>query len=206
VTIVGLADSVQPPSLIQDDAPQPRPGRGELLIRVRAAGVTLKELSWYPTTHRQTGEARTGALPAHEFSGVIAGVGEDVGGLEIGQEVFGMNDRYPDGAMAQDCIAPFFALAPKPRRLTHVEAASVPIGALTAWQGLFDHAKLQPGEPMRESNKSSLSWNPIRSSSSKLQTCWMPGGFERLWIPLLRSRRPPMSSPASFQGRDAARW
>lgn len=144
--VVRLADSVQPPSLIQDDAPQPAPGRGELLIRVCAAGVILTELSWYPTSHRKTGEVRTGAVPAHEFSGVIAAAGEDAGSLETGQEVFGMNDWYADGALAEYCIAPFFALAPKPQRLTHVEAASVPISALSAWQGLFDHAKLQPGE------------------------------------------------------------
>lgn len=144
--IVRLADSTQPPLLIQDDASQPQPGRGELLIRVCAAGIMLTELSWYPTSHRKNGEPRVGAVPAHEFSGMVAAVGEDVGSLEIGHEVYGMNDWYANGAMAEYCIAPFFGLAPKPRRLTHVEAASVPIGALTAWQGLFDHAKLQPGE------------------------------------------------------------
>jgi hypothetical protein len=61
--IVRLADSVQPSSRVQDDGPQPRPGRGELLIRVCAAGVTLTELSWYPTWHIKTGEARTRAVP-----------------------------------------------------------------------------------------------------------------------------------------------
>ena len=66
--------------------------------------------------------------------------------LEIGREVYGMNDWYSDGAMAEYCIAPFFAVAPKPCRLSHDEAAAVPISALTAWQGLFDHAKLQRGE------------------------------------------------------------
>jgi len=144
--IICLADSVQPAALIQADAPQPGPGRGELLIRVCAAGFTSTELSWYPTSHRKTGEARKGAVPAHEFSGVVVAVGEDVGALEMGREVFGMNDWYSNGAMADYCVAPFFAVAPKPHRLTHAEAAAVPIAALTAWQGLFDHAKLQPGE------------------------------------------------------------
>jgi NADPH:quinone reductase-like Zn-dependent oxidoreductase len=141
-----LAGTIQPPSLIQQNAPEPQPGRGELLIRVRAAGLMLTELSWYPTTHRKTGDARLGAVPAHEFSGVVAGVGEDVGSLEIGREVYGMNDWYSDGAMAEYCIAPFFAVASKPCRLSHDEAAAVPISALTALQGLFDHAKLQRGE------------------------------------------------------------
>jgi NADPH:quinone reductase-like Zn-dependent oxidoreductase len=144
--ILRVDDSVQPPSLIEDDAPRPRPGRGELLIRVGAAGLILTELSWYPTCHRPTGEARTGAVPAHEFSGVVAAVGKDVGNLEIGREVFGMNDWYSDGALAEYCIAPYFAQAPKPPCLTHAEAASVPISALTAWQGLFDNGKVQNGE------------------------------------------------------------
>jgi len=127
-------------------APQPQPGRGELLIQVCAAGLMTTELSWYPTSHRKTGELRFGAVPSHEFSGVVSAVGEDAGTLGVGHAVFGMNDWYSDGAMAEYCIAPFYALALKPARLSHVEAASVPIGALTAWQGLFDHARLQPGE------------------------------------------------------------
>ena len=73
-------------------------------------------------------------------------VGEEFGSLEVGHEVYGMNDWYSDGALAESCIASFFAVARKPRKLTHTEAASVPISALTAWQGLFDRAKLQTGE------------------------------------------------------------
>lgn len=134
------------PPVLGTNAPQPRPGRGELLIRVCAAGVTPSELSWYPTTHRQSGEIRACAVPGHEFSGVVAATGEDVDPRETGAEVFGMNDWYAEGAMADFCIAPSFAVAPKPRRLSHVEAASVPIAALTAWQALFDHAALQAGE------------------------------------------------------------
>ncbi len=143
--VVRLADSGQP-VLIPDEAPQPRPGRGELLIRVCAAGVIWAELSLYPTTHTKTGAARTGAIPAHEFSGVVAAVGEEVGSLELGYEVFGMNDWYAEGALAEYCLAPFSAVAPKPRSLSYTDAASVPISALTAWQGLFDRARLQPGE------------------------------------------------------------
>jgi NADPH:quinone reductase-like Zn-dependent oxidoreductase len=143
--VVSLANSVQP-FLIEHEAPKPRPGRGELLIRVRAAGVVQAELFWYPTLHNRSGGIRTAAVPAHEFSGIVAAVGADVGALEIGREVFGMNDWYADGAMADYCVAPFFAVAPKPDFLTWAEAASAPISALTAWQGLFNHAKLQPGE------------------------------------------------------------
>jgi len=131
---------------VEGRAARPQPARGELLIRVCAAGVTPTELSWYPTTHTKTGEKRDGAVPGHEFSGVVAAAGEDADGFQIGQAVFGMNNWFADGATAEYCIAPSLAVAPKPQGLTHVEAASVPIGALTAWQGIFDRAKLEPGE------------------------------------------------------------
>ena len=135
-----LSDDPGGPVLVEARAPMPVPGEGELLIRVEAAGVTTTELEWYPTTHTKSGEARRRAVPAHEFSGVIAD------GPETGQEVFGMNDWFAEGALAEYCTAPAASVAAKPRRLTHEQAASVPIGALTAWQGLYDRAKLKPGE------------------------------------------------------------
>jgi len=141
-----LSDSADGPVLIEENVPQPQPGRGELLVRVYAAGVTPTELLWYPTTHSKNGERRSRAIPGHEFSGVIAAVGEETVGFDIGQEVYGMNDWFADGAMAEYCITRPTSVAQKPPSLTHVEAASVPIGALTAWQGLFDRARLQAGE------------------------------------------------------------
>ena len=141
-----LSESTQAPVLIEEHVPQPQLQRGELLVRVYAAGVTPTELLWYPTTHNKDGEKRSRAIPGHEFSGVIAAVGGETVGFEIGQEVYGMNDWFADGAMAEYCVTQPTRVAPKPLRLTHVEAASVPIGALTAWQGLFDRAKLQAGE------------------------------------------------------------
>src|SRR5712691_5688269 len=95
-----LSDSAQPPVLVEENVPQPQPGRGELLVQISAAGVTSKELLWYPTTHSKNGERRRHAVPGHEFSGVIAAVGEDTVGFDIGQEVYGMNDWFSDGEMA----------------------------------------------------------------------------------------------------------
>ena len=144
--IMRLSDSEDGPVLIEENIPQPKPGRGELLVRVYAAGVTPTELLSYPTTHSKNGESRSHAVPGHEFSGVIAAVGEDVVGFEIGQEVYGINDWYSDGALAEYCLTQPTSVAQKPPRLMHVEAAAVPIGALTAWQGLFDRARLRAGE------------------------------------------------------------
>jgi NADPH:quinone reductase-like Zn-dependent oxidoreductase len=132
--------------LVAEEIPEPRPGPDEVLVRVCAAGVTPTELSWYPTTHRKDGEKRVRAVPGHEFSGVIAAVGQRAEGFAVGQEVFGMNDWFADGAMAEYCVAQASSIAAKPASLTHAEAASVPIGALTAWQGLVERAKLQAGE------------------------------------------------------------
>src|SRR5262245_44348145 len=144
--IMRLSDSAQSSELVEEHIPQPQPQRGELLVRVYAAGVTSKELVWYPTTHNKEGGRRNRAVPGHEFSGVIAAVGEDTVGFEVGQEVYGMNDWFTDGALAEYCITQPTSVAQKPSRLTHVEAATVPISALTAWQGLFDRARLKSGE------------------------------------------------------------
>jgi NADPH:quinone reductase-like Zn-dependent oxidoreductase len=139
-------DSLESPDLSPSDIPIPAPGPGERLIRVHAAGVTPTELVWYPTSHTLEGGARSGAIPGHEFSGVIAAVGPDGSPEEIGRPVFGMNDWFASGATAEFCLAPATALAPKPARLSHAEAAAVPIGALTAWQGLIDRARIRRDE------------------------------------------------------------
>ena len=86
------------------------------------------------------------AIPGHEFSGVVAALGEGVVGFEVGQDVFGMNDWFSEGATAEFCTTDPLCIAPKPTNVSHVEAASVPIGALTAWQGLIDRAKIREGE------------------------------------------------------------
>ena len=134
------------PQLTESEVPQPKPGPGDLLIRVHAAGVTPTEIIWSPTTQKKDGSPRTNAIPAHEFSGVVAAVGADVRDHHIGQEIYGMNDWFADGALAEFCITQPASIAPKPNNLTHVEAATVPISALTAWQGLIDRAELRPGQ------------------------------------------------------------
>jgi NADPH:quinone reductase-like Zn-dependent oxidoreductase len=134
------------PVLILAELPKPEPGSGEILVHVHAAGVTPTELLWYPTTHTKSGTARMRAVPGHEFSGVITAIGKDVQDFEVNDEVYGMNDWFSDGATAEFCISLPKNIARKPKTLTHELAATVPIGGLTAWQGLFDRAKLQPGE------------------------------------------------------------
>jgi NADPH:quinone reductase-like Zn-dependent oxidoreductase len=141
-----LNHAQQGPVLIATELPQPEPGEGELLIRVRAVGVTHTELNWYPTTHTKEGAPRKGAVPGHEFSGVVAALGKNTKGFEVGKDIYGMSDWFVNGAIAEFCVTQPQSIAPKPTTLTHEAAASVPISALTAWQGLFERAKMQPGE------------------------------------------------------------
>jgi len=138
------ADTAQ--TLIQKDIPQPSPQAGEVLIGVHAAGMTSSELAWYPTSRAKEGGKRAAAAPSHELSGEIAGLGEGVEDLSIGQEVYGTNDWFADGALAKFCITRPGWIAPRPQSLSHAEAASLPISALTARQGLFDRARLRAGE------------------------------------------------------------
>jgi NADPH:quinone reductase-like Zn-dependent oxidoreductase len=138
-------DSRPVPGLQQGEVDMPQPGPGEILVRVHAVGVIRTELSWYPTTHAKSGENRRLAIPGHEFSGVVAAVGPGADGA-VGQEVFGMNDWHAEGATAEFCLTLPSSITAKPVRLTHAEAASIPISALTAWQGLFERAHLQSGE------------------------------------------------------------
>lgn len=133
------------PGVVPGSIECPAPGPGQLLIQVAAVGVTPTELLWYPTTHTQTGEPRLNAVPGHEFSGRVAAAGTGVEAL-VGREVFGMNDWFDNGATAEFCVTVATSVAPKPARLTHADAASVPIGALTAWQGVYEKSRLQPGE------------------------------------------------------------
>jgi NADPH:quinone reductase-like Zn-dependent oxidoreductase len=107
--------------------------------------MTPSEVLWYPTSHTKKGGERNGAVPSHEFSGEVAEAGEGVKAFAVGQEIYGMNDWFAGGALAEYCVTRADWITPKPQRLSHVEAASVPIGALTAWQGLFDRGETPCG-------------------------------------------------------------
>jgi NADPH:quinone reductase-like Zn-dependent oxidoreductase len=77
---------------------------------------------------------------------VVTALGEGVTGVGVGDAIFGMNDWFAEGATADYCLTRPEWVAPKPVSLTHVEAATLPISALTAWQGLFHRAQLRQGE------------------------------------------------------------
>jgi NADPH:quinone reductase-like Zn-dependent oxidoreductase len=134
-------------TLVYEEAPRPQPGSGEVLVRVHAAAVTPTELKWAPTWTTRNGEPRPSPLIlGHEFSGTVSAVGPGVTDLGEGDEIFGMNDWFGDGAQAEYCVARPSGVACKPRSADHVHAAVAPISALTAWQGLIERARLAPGQ------------------------------------------------------------
>ncbi len=135
-----------PEVLRYEDAPRPKPGPGELLIRVHAAGVNpvdwkvragdLKEMFNYPMPY----------TPGWDVSGVVEAAGAGATRFRKGDEVFSFPDHPRYGAYAEYMTVKETELAPKPKTLDHVHAAAVPAAALTAWQGLFDVGGLRAGQ------------------------------------------------------------
>ncbi len=82
----------------------------------------------------------------HELSGVVTDLGYGTSGLTVGQRVFGLADWTRDGSLAEYTAVEARNLAPLPADIDHTVAAALPISALTAWQGLFDHARLKKGQ------------------------------------------------------------
>jgi len=131
------ASRPDPASLTSQSVPVPDPGPGEVLVEVRATAITAGELSWPESWP---------AIPCHDLSGVVAATGHGATGWRAGDEVYGLVGFDRPGAAAEYVTAPAADLAPKPASVDHLAAAAVPLGALTAWQALHEHAGLRPGQ------------------------------------------------------------
>jgi NADPH:quinone reductase-like Zn-dependent oxidoreductase len=143
---IRIHDRGGPDHLVYEDVPQPHPGPGEVLVRVYATGVIVNELKWDATYQTTAGSPRALPIPGRDLSGVVEEVGTGVTTLVKGAEVYAMLGYGRDGAEADYTIALPSELAPKPRALDSVQAAAVPLSALTAWQALFEHASLVAGQ------------------------------------------------------------
>jgi NADPH:quinone reductase-like Zn-dependent oxidoreductase len=135
-----------PEQLVYEQAPVPVPGPGEALVAVHAAAITFAELTWDLTWTTRDGRDRTPVIPSHEVSGTVAALGPGAAGLTAGDEVYGLVDFDRDGAAADYVALPAANLAARPRSVSHAEAATLPLAALTAWQALVDYAALEAGE------------------------------------------------------------
>jgi NADPH:quinone reductase-like Zn-dependent oxidoreductase len=124
--------------LTLDEVGVPQLGPGEALVRVHAAAITRDELDW-PVD-------RLPAIPSYEVSGVVAEVAPDVADAAIGDAVYSLTPFDRDGGAAEYVVVPATSLSAKPSTLSHVESAAIPMPGLTAWQGLFDHGRLEAGQ------------------------------------------------------------
>jgi NADPH:quinone reductase-like Zn-dependent oxidoreductase len=140
-----LVHEFGPPEVMKfERVPWPEPGPGEVLVKVEAAGVGPWD-SWI----RAGKSALPQPLPltlGSDLSGVIVATGPGVSGLRVGDQVYGVTNPQFLGAYAEYALASAAMVSNKPASLTHVEAASVPVVSVTAWQALFDHAQLKPGQ------------------------------------------------------------
>ena len=134
-----------PGGLVYEEAPIPSPGIGDVLLRVVGAGLTPTELAWSSTWVDRRGLDRAPVIPSHEVSGVVVRLGYGTSGFELGDELFGITDWYRDGAAAEYVAVEARNLGPRPRSCGAIEAASVPLAGLTAWQALVEHGRLSSG-------------------------------------------------------------
>ncbi|MFG1665232.1 NADP-dependent oxidoreductase [Streptomyces sp. Y7] len=132
--------------LTLEDLPHPHAAENDVIVRVHAAGFTRGELDWPATWSDRAGRDRTPSVPGHEVSGVVTELGYGTSGLTVGQRVFGPTDWARDGSLAEYVAVEARNLAPLPADIDHTVAAALPISGLTAWQGLFDHARLTAGQ------------------------------------------------------------
>jgi NADPH:quinone reductase-like Zn-dependent oxidoreductase len=133
-----------PEVLVYENLARPLPASDEVVVRIKAAGVGPWD-AWI----RGGRSALPQPLPltlGSDLAGIVEEVGESVRSVHVGEEVYGVTNPQFTGAYAQWAVASAAMVASKPKSLDFIGAASVPVVAVTAWQMLFDHAKIQPGQ------------------------------------------------------------
>lgn len=128
------------------ERPEPEPALNDVVVQVHASGFVPTELAWPSTWTDRLGRDRTPSIPGHELAGVVSALGYGTTGLSVGQRVFGLTDWTRDGTLAEYVAVEARNLAPLPGDVNFTVGASLPISGLTAWQGLFEHGRLQAGQ------------------------------------------------------------
>lgn len=127
-----------------EDVDRPEPGRDEVLIHVRAASVNPVDYKMRSGDYRQAGLQPPLTL-GRDVAGTVERAGPAVRNVREGDEVYAMLGAH-SGGYAEYAVARATEVAPKPATLDYPHAAAVPLAAITAWQGLFDHGRLVSGE------------------------------------------------------------
>ena len=128
------------------ERPEPPAAINDVVVQVHASGFVPTEMEWSSTWTDRADRDRTPSIPGHEMAGVVTALGYGTTGLSVGQRVFGLTDWYRDGTLAEYVAVDARNLAPLPGDVDFTVGASLPISALTAWQGLFEHGHLQAGQ------------------------------------------------------------
>jgi NADPH:quinone reductase-like Zn-dependent oxidoreductase len=128
------------------ERPEPQAAINDVVVQVHASGFVGTELAWPSTWTDRLDRDRTPSIPGHELAGVVTALGYGTRGLSVGQRVFGLTDWTRDGTLAEYVAVEARNLAPLPGDVDFTVGASLPISGLTAWQGLFEHGRLQAGQ------------------------------------------------------------
>jgi NADPH:quinone reductase-like Zn-dependent oxidoreductase len=128
------------------ERPEPEAAINDVIVEIHASGFVPTELEWPSTWTDRSGRDRTTSIPGHELAGVVTVLGYGTTGLSVGQRVFGLADWHRDGTLAEYVAIEARNLAPLPGDVDFPVGASLPISGLTAWQGLFQHGRLQAGQ------------------------------------------------------------
>ena len=133
-----------PDQVVLEDVPVPVAGAGEILVHVRAAGVA----PWDALIRE--GKSKVSPQPpltlGSDLAGVVEAVGANVAGVSVGDEVYGVTNPQFCGAQAEYAVAQAGMIAPKPKGLDFLQAASAPVIAVAAWQMLFEYAQVKRSE------------------------------------------------------------
>jgi len=128
------------------ERPEPQAAINDVVVEVHASSITGDELSWPSTWTDRAFRDRRPSIPGHEVAGVVTALGYGTTGLSVGQRVFGLTDWYRDGTLAEYVAVEARNLAPLPGDVDFTVGAALVMPGLTAWQGLFDHGRLQAGQ------------------------------------------------------------
>lgn len=144
--IVATDRSAEAAGITLTEVPVPTPAINDVVVEVYASGFVPAEWEWPSTWVDRAGHDRAQAIIGHEFAGVVTALGYGTTGLSLGQRVLGITDWHRDGTLAQYAAVEARNLAPLPGDVDFTVGASLPISGLTAWQGLFQHGRLQSGQ------------------------------------------------------------
>src|SRR5216117_1900546 len=128
------------------ERPEPQAAINDVVVQIHASGFTGDELTWPSTWTDRVGRDRTPSIPGHELAGVVTALGYGTTGMSIGQRVFGLTDWYRDGTLAEYVAVEARSLTPLPGDVDFTVGAALVMPGLTAWQGLFEHGRLQAGQ------------------------------------------------------------